>query len=39
MAIDHQMAMIQVHVGKKFIDDMLIDGGSGINIIIENLIV
>jgi hypothetical protein len=38
MAIDHQMAMIQVQVGKKFIDDVLIDGGSGVNIIIENLI-
>jgi hypothetical protein len=39
MATDHQMAMIQVHVGKKFIDDVLIDGGSVVNIIIENLIV
>ncbi len=31
--------MIQVHVGKTFIHDVLIDGGSGVNIIIENLIV
>ncbi len=29
--------MIQVQVGKNFIDDVLIDGGSGINIITENL--
>jgi hypothetical protein len=31
------MAMIQVHFGKHFIDDMLIDGISIVNIIIENL--
>jgi len=31
------MAIIQVQVGKKFIDGVLIDGGFGINIIIENL--
>jgi hypothetical protein len=37
VAIDHQMAIIQVHVGKIFIDDVLIDGGFRINIIIENL--
>ncbi len=36
MAIDHQMAMIQVQIGKKFIDDVLIDGGFGINIMIKN---
>jgi hypothetical protein len=28
MAIDHQMTMIQVQVGKNFINDVLIDGGS-----------
>ncbi len=39
MTIDHQMAMIQVQVGKNFIDDVLIDGGYGTNIIIDNLIV
>ncbi len=39
MAIDHQMAMIQVQVGKNFIDDVLIDGGSQINIIIDNSII
>jgi hypothetical protein len=35
--IDHQMAMIQVQVCKNFIDDVLIEGGFGVNIIIENL--
>ncbi len=33
------MAVIQVQVGKNFIDDLLIDGGFGVNIIIKNLIV
>jgi hypothetical protein len=37
VAIDHQMVVIQVQVGKNFIDDVLIDGGSKINIITENL--
>lgn len=31
------MAIIQIQVGKIFIDDVLIDGGFGINIITENL--
>jgi hypothetical protein len=31
------MVVIQVQVGKYFIDDMLIDGGFGVNIITENL--
>jgi hypothetical protein len=31
------MAIIQVQVGKIFIDGVLIDGGFGVNIIIENL--
>ncbi len=29
--------MIQVQFGKNFIDDVLIDGGSGVNIITKNL--
>ncbi len=29
--------MIQVQVGKNFIDDVLIDGGFGVNIITKNL--
>jgi hypothetical protein len=33
MAIDHQMAMIQIQVGKNFMDHVLIDGGFGVNII------
>ncbi len=37
VVIDHQMAMIQVQVDKNFIDDVLIDGGSRVNIIIDNL--
>jgi hypothetical protein len=36
-AIDHKMAIIHVQVGKKIIDDVLIDGDFGFNIIIENL--
>lgn len=39
VTIDHQMAIIQVQVGKNFIDDVLIDGGFRINIIIKNLII
>jgi hypothetical protein len=31
------MAMIQIQVGKNFIDDVLVDGGYGINIITKNL--
>jgi hypothetical protein len=31
------MTIIQVQVGKNFIDDVLNDGGFGVNIIIENL--
>jgi hypothetical protein len=37
VVIDHQMVVIQVQVGKNFIDDVLIDGGFGVNIIKENL--
>jgi hypothetical protein len=35
--IDHQIAVIQVEIGKKFTNDVLIDGGYGIHIIIKNL--
>jgi hypothetical protein len=31
------MAIIHVQAGKKFIKDVLLDGGSGINIIMEKL--
>jgi hypothetical protein len=37
VAIDHQMAIIHVQVGKNFIEDVLLDGGSKINIIMEKL--
>ncbi len=37
MDVDHQTTIIQVRVGKNFIDDVLIDGCFGINIIIKNL--
>jgi hypothetical protein len=33
------MAVIQVQVNKNFINDVLIDGGFGVNIITENLII
>jgi hypothetical protein len=32
------MAIIQVQVRKNIVDDVLIDGGASVNIIIENLI-
>jgi hypothetical protein len=31
------MATIQVQIGKNFIEDVLLDGGSRVNIITENL--
>jgi hypothetical protein len=31
------MAIIQVQVGKNIIEDVLLDGGASVNIIIENL--
>jgi hypothetical protein len=37
MAIDHQMDVIQVQVGKNFIGDVSIDGGFRVNIIIKNM--
>ncbi len=37
IAIDHQMVVIQLKVGKNFIEDVLLDGGSRINIITEKL--
>jgi hypothetical protein len=35
VAIDHQMAVIQVQVGKNFIEDVLLNDGFGVNIITE----
>jgi hypothetical protein len=37
IAMDHQMVVIHVQVGKNFIEDVLLDGGSGVNIIMEKL--
>jgi hypothetical protein len=31
------MAIIQVQVGKNIVEDVMIDGGASVNIIIENL--
>jgi hypothetical protein len=37
IAIDHQMVVIQVQVINNFIEDVLLDGGYGINIITKKL--
>jgi hypothetical protein len=37
VAIDHQMVIIQVQVGKNFIEDVLLDGGSRVHIITKKL--
>jgi hypothetical protein len=37
VAIDHYMAMIQVQIIKNFTEDVLMDGGFGINIIKKKL--
>jgi len=31
------MVIIQVQIGKNIVEDVLLDGGFGVNIIIENL--
>jgi len=36
-AIDHQIVVIQIQVGKNFIEDVLLDGGSRVNITMEKL--
>jgi hypothetical protein len=35
--IDHHMAIISMHVGKIIMKDVLLDGGLGVNNIIEDL--
>jgi hypothetical protein len=35
--IDLHKAIISVHVGKNIMEDVLLDGGLGVNIIIKNL--
>ncbi len=37
MAIEHQMAIIHVQVGKNFIEIVFLDGHSGINITTKKL--
>jgi hypothetical protein len=37
IAINHQMAIIQVQIGKNFIEDLILDGGYGVNIIMKIL--
>jgi len=37
IAIDHQMVVIHVQVGKNFIEDVLIDGGFGVSFNTEKL--
>ncbi len=37
IAIDHQMAIIQIQVAKNFIEDVLLDGGYEISIIKDKL--
>ncbi len=32
LVIDNHMAIIQVHIGKNKIEDVLLDGGFGVNI-------
>jgi hypothetical protein len=38
IAIDNHMVIIHVHIRKNIVDDVLLDGGFGVNIIIEQLI-
>jgi hypothetical protein len=37
MAIDSQMVMIQVQVGKNMVEDVQLDGRYGVNIMTEEL--
>jgi hypothetical protein len=37
VTIDPQMAVILVHVRKNIVEDVLLDGESGVDIIIEDL--
>jgi hypothetical protein len=37
MKVNNQMAIIQVQVGKNPIEDILLNGGASVNIIIKNL--
>jgi hypothetical protein len=37
VAIDPHMTVIPIHVGKNLVEDVLLDGGSSVNIITEDL--
>jgi hypothetical protein len=37
LTIDPHMAIISVHVGKNIVEDVLLDGGLGVNNITEDL--
>jgi hypothetical protein len=37
IVIDIHMVVIQVHVGKNIIEDVLLDGGYNVNIMMEEL--
>jgi hypothetical protein len=37
MAIDPHTIMIKVQVGKKMVEDVLLDGGSSVNIMMKEL--
>jgi hypothetical protein len=37
IVIDHHMVVIHVHIGKNLVNDELLDGKLGVNIIIEKL--
>jgi hypothetical protein len=39
VAIDHQMIVIHVQIGKILIENVILNGGSKVNIIIRKLIV
>jgi hypothetical protein len=34
---DNQMVVIQIHVGKNIIENVMLDGGTNVNIITKNL--
>ncbi len=34
--VDNQMAIIQIQVGRNIVEDVLLDGGASVNIIIKN---
>ena len=37
VAVDRQMPVVQIAIGKTFVDNVLLDGGSGVNLMSNNL--